>query len=395
MDGRTGPHRTPPEVPLSVVLSLSGAPPSRVAVGSSPLAELTAALHAYTEAEHHPRAIHWARGLETHGTDPDPDPDLTPAPAPAVSAFDPVLRRRVRDWAPLWSSYRARYLLPLGAVGDRPLGAEVEDIARLPLPLFAELTAYAIRGGNSGMPLDRVLEERAQREGLLEAAERRSTARSELARRLLHAPESLRTDLLDLLDRAARALEPDLARAARAISGRLPGLRRAVEHDGPGRALAALDPAASYRDGPPRVVFDKFHHGIVNVATTPVLVVPSVFGGPHLLVKHEPGFAAVVQYPLLPESDDQPGYATVHRRLEVLRDPGRQRIARAIAREPLTPSELATRSGMSLPQVSRHLARLREAGLVTVERDGRRAYYQLHLERVRRLGDDLLTALFH
>ncbi|WP_226966933.1 ArsR/SmtB family transcription factor [Streptomyces phaeolivaceus] len=85
----------------------------------------------------------------------------------------------------------------------------------------------------------------------------------------------------------------------------------------------------------------------------------------------------------------------MHRRLEVLRDPGRQRIARAIAREPLTPSELATRSGMSLPQVSRHLARLREAGLVTVERDGRRAYYQLHLERVRRLGDDLLTALFH
>ncbi|WP_236068146.1 DUF5937 family protein, partial [Streptomyces brasiliscabiei] len=61
------------EVSMSVVLSLAGAPPSRVAVGSSPLAELTAALHAYTEAEHHPRAIHWARGLETHGTAPDPD----------------------------------------------------------------------------------------------------------------------------------------------------------------------------------------------------------------------------------------------------------------------------------------------------------------------------------
>ncbi|WP_060883921.1 hypothetical protein [Streptomyces caniscabiei] len=90
----------------------------------------------------------------------------------------------------------------------------------------------------------------------MEAAERRSTARSELARRLPHAPESLRTDLLE---RAARALEPDLARAARAIPGQLPGLRRTVEHDGPGRALAALDPAASYRNGPPRVVFDKFH----------------------------------------------------------------------------------------------------------------------------------------
>nr|WP_246594174.1 ArsR family transcriptional regulator [Streptomyces auratus] len=35
-----------------------------------------------------------------------------------------------------------------------------------------------------------------------------------------------------------------------------------------------------------------------------------------------------------------------------------------MAREPLTPSDLAARSGMTLPQVSRHLARLRQAGLV-------------------------------
>lgn len=50
---------------------------------------------------------------------------------------------------------------------------------------------------------------------------------------------------------------------------------------------------------------------------------------------------------------------------------------------------------MTLPQVSRHLARPREAGHVTVERDGRRAYYQLHLDRLRSIGEDLLTALFH
>ncbi|GGX43229.1 hypothetical protein GCM10010321_69670 [Streptomyces chartreusis] len=380
-----------PEVAMSVVLSLAGASPSCVSAGASPLAELGAALHAYTEAEHHPRALRWVRGLDADG----PDGDGSTRDGASTSTLTPRLRRRIRDWAPLWASYRARYLFPLSASGDRPLDAELTDLAELPLPLFVELTGYAIRGGNSGAPLDRVLDDREQREGLLTAAEQRSTARAELARRLLAAPEPLRADLLDLLAQAARALEPDLARAARMIAGQLPRLRDSLEHCGPGRTLADLDSTASYRDEPPRVVFDKFHHGIVNVATTPVLVVPSAFGRPHLLVKHEPGLAAVVHYPLVPDGDDQPGYAVVHRRLEAMRDPGRQRIARAIAREPLTPSALADRSGMTLPQVSRHLARLREAGLVTVERDGRRAYYQLHLERVRSIGEDLLTALFH
>lgn len=375
---------------MSVVLSLAGARPSCVSVGASPLAELTAALHAYTEAEHHPGVLRWVRRLDTGpaGEGPGREPGR-------VSALTPELRRLIRDWAPLWASYRARYLLPMSATADRSLEAELTDIGDLPLPRFAELTAYAIRGGNSGSPLDHVLDEAAQRESLLSAAELRSTARAELARRLLGAPEALRADLLGLLSRAAAALEPDLTRAARTIAAHLPQLRASLDRGGLGTALAGLDPTASYREEPPRVVFDKFHHGIVNVATTPVLVVPSVFGRPHLLVKHEPGFAAVVQYPLLPEGEDPPAYAVVNQRLDVLRDPGRQRIARAVAREPLTPSELALRTGMTLPQVSRHLARLRAAGLVVVERDGRHAYYQLNLEPVRRIGEDLLSALFH
>lgn len=376
---------------MSVVLSLAGTAPAHVTAGRSPLAELTAALHACTETEHHHWALGWARGPQA-----DTDRGATPVPATATgSTLGPEIRRDIREWAPLWASYRARYLLPLSPAADRSLAEEIADIERLPLPLFTELTGYAVRGGNSGAPLNRLLEDPGQRAGLLASAERRSTARAELADRLLDDPDGLRTDLLDLLVRAARALEADLARAERAINEQLPLLRKKIQREGPGRALAGLDPSASYRDAPPRVVFDKFHHGVVNVATTPVLVVPSVFGRPHLLVKHEPGLAAVVQYPLLAEGDDQVGHTVVNRRLEVLCDAGRQRIIRAIAREPLTPSELADRGGMSLPQVSRHLARLREAGLVTVERDGRRAYYQLDLERVRRLGEDLLTVMFH
>src|SRR5215210_5739610 len=222
------------EVAMSVVLSLAGAGPAHVLAGASQLAELTAALHAYTEAEHHPWAMRWARGLEA-----DTGPGDTAAQSTAsASTLNPKLRRRIREWAPLWASYRARYLLPLSATGDRTLAEELADIESLPLPLFAELTGYAIRGGNSGAPLNRVLRDAGQRAGLLAATERRSTARAELARRLLDAPDALRADLLDLLTGAALALEPDLTRAERAIAAQLPRLRMSIEHDGPGRTLA-------------------------------------------------------------------------------------------------------------------------------------------------------------
>ncbi|MBP2324980.1 DNA-binding transcriptional ArsR family regulator [Kibdelosporangium banguiense] len=359
---------------MSVVLLLAGATSASFAVGESPLAELTAALHAYTEPEHHPGAWRWARGLD--------------------ESLDSELRRRIRAWSPLWASYRARYLVPLHAAGDRTLTQELADIEALPQARFAELTGYAIRGGNTGEPLDLVLTDPAQQKGLRATAELRSTTRAELADRLLTSPTALRTDLIELLNSAADALASDLAKARRLIKSRLPALRRALSADGPAQALTGLDASAAYLPDPPRVVFDKFHHGIVPVATTRCLITPSVFGRPHLLVKHEQGFPAVIQFPLLPEGSEQPGHSTVHLRLEVLRDPQRQRIARAIAREPLTPTELARRSGMTVPQVSRHLARLRDAGLVTVDHVGRRAYYQLNLEPVRRIGEDLLTALF-
>jgi DNA-binding transcriptional ArsR family regulator len=49
---------------------------------------------------------------------------------------------------------------------------------------------------------------------------------------------------------------------------------------------------------------------------------------------------------------------------------------------------------MSAPQVSRHLRRLREAGLVHTHRRGSVVYYQLDTAAVERLGPDLLSVLY-
>src|SRR5688572_33036737 len=117
---------------MAVTVIVENLPPAAVRVGLSPLAELTARLHAHTELEHH--------------TQIRPDDE----------AADPELVQQMHRWSPLWAAYQARFLLPGKPVLGRPLAGELDDIARLPLPLFAEPAAYAIRSGNSGPPLDRL-----------------------------------------------------------------------------------------------------------------------------------------------------------------------------------------------------------------------------------------------
>jgi len=83
----------------------------------------------------------------------------------------------------------------------RPLADELADIAGLPLALFVEHAAYAIRGGNSGPPLDRLLDDAGQPQQLRRAARLRSTSRRELTEQLLDAPTEFRAHLLDFLAR--------------------------------------------------------------------------------------------------------------------------------------------------------------------------------------------------
>jgi DNA-binding transcriptional ArsR family regulator len=64
--------------------------------------------------------------------------------------------------------------------------------------------------------------------------------------------------------------------------------------------------------------------------------------------------------------------------LRELADPVRLRVIDRLGhRGPTTVSRLAAELGLSLPQLSNHLRRLREARLVTVERAGRQAVYSL------------------
>ena len=62
--------------------------------------------------------------------------------------------------------------------------------------------------------------------------------------------------------------------------------------------------------------------------------------------------------------------------LRVVSEPRRQQILQLIWDQERSAGEIAAAVPVSFSAVSQHLARLREAGLVSVRRDGRHRYYR-------------------
>ncbi len=81
----------------------------------------------------------------------------------------------------------------------------------------------------------------------------------------------------------------------------------------------------------------------------------------------------------------------VANRLRLLADPTRLRIVCALAQGESNPSCLAELSGIGVPAVSQHLAKLRLAGVCRPRRDGQRVWYELIDDSVRDLVNRLLA----
>jgi DNA-binding transcriptional ArsR family regulator len=61
-----------------------------------------------------------------------------------------------------------------------------------------------------------------------------------------------------------------------------------------------------------------------------------------------------------------------------LADGTRRDILRMLAARPMTSGDIASRYASSWPTISRHLAILRDAGLVSTQREGQEIYYELN-----------------
>src|SRR6266542_3414196 len=76
-------------------------------------------------------------------------------------------------------------------------------------------------------------------------------------------------------------------------------------------------------------------------------------------------------------------------------DPSRLAILEALREGPHTVGEIVAATGLSQPNVSNHLACLRDCGLVTSRPAGRYAFYQLshpRIDRLLRLADEILAS---
>jgi DNA-binding transcriptional ArsR family regulator len=334
-----------------------------------------ASLHVLTEQDHHPQQRRWVQTVNA-------------APPPSLA---PSLRR----FAPLWSRYRCRLMLPLAPPLDRTLADELGILEDLDLHVFAEHIASAIVGVQYLGGLEDVLTDSDQQDRVLRKARRVSCLREELAERLFADAEGLRSNLLEALAECGSSFFEDYWEHAqfrlREASDRL--VRRLAEEP-LAAVFMSLGPASRFERSPTRVIYDKLQHSVVNLAARHCFVVPSLQSFPHVLVKVERRWPVVVHTPVAPTEDAQaPSLAAVKSRLSILTDSQRLALCRHLAYEDITTSELARRTGMSASQVSRHIGRLRGAGLITSSRDGRLVYHRLATDVVIRLGVDLMGAL--
>ncbi|WP_035841208.1 DUF5937 family protein [Kitasatospora azatica] len=364
---------------MSLTIDVTGLPDERLLFAPSPLAELVAVLHLLAEPGHHPTRHSWATAT--------------------AGALKPELADRLDEADFLWRHSRADFLLP--ARPGATFAEELDAVDRLDDERYVAAALITTCGSArlSYRPAASPLTDGPARERARELALARGPRQAAFTERLLADPPAVRALVRRLLEDCEQAffaetwrqIVPTLAADARQKADLL------ARH-GAGQALAAISSAVTLEldgSGGRRIVVDKLQDNAVSATRAGgATFIPTVFGRPHLVVVHARGWRPVVQYPVAEAGLAEPvSLALIQQRLEALAHPVRLRLARTIARGPSTTGELAAAWNLTAPEVSRHLAVLRKAGLLTTRRRGRYVLYALDLSTSARLGADLVEAV--
>ncbi|MFB7409330.1 MULTISPECIES: DUF5937 family protein [unclassified Streptomyces] len=358
-----------------MTIDITGLPRERIVFCPSPLAELGAALHALAEPAHHARLHAWT--------------------ATTAAALKPELADRLHEADFMWRSTRSDFLLP--AQPRATLAEELDDLDRMDDEKFVgsalEISCASRYSHGAPSPL---VDERMRRRAL-ELAAARGPRQSAFVERMLADPPGTRAWIRRLMEDCDEAFFADTWRRVRVqLSAdarhktelmRRKGLAEAVA-DASSAMVLEEDEAGS------RIVVDKLVQGRTHAEGTGVTFLPTAFGWPHLFALHAPGWQPVIQYPV-PARDLGGGAPvdTVKLRMEAVAHPMRMRLSRSLARGAYSTSELADTYGISAPEVSRHLAVMKKAGLITTQRRGRYVLHQLDVAVVARLGSDFLESV--
>jgi DNA-binding transcriptional ArsR family regulator len=359
---------------MTLRIDITGLPAERLRFAASPLAELTAMLHVLAEPAHHPRLAVWAGDV--------------------WAGLPPELAERLREAEFLWRSSRAEFLVP-----GRPrqtLAEELDDVDRIDDETYVTAALTTTCGNNRVLfAAPSPLADATARERALELAQARGAVQEAFAEQLLADPAAVRARVRHTLEQCAEAFfDAAWTGAAVQLATDLRLKNDLLRRQGIGAALASVSGAVTLAPDGGSVVVDKLQDNATAAHGTGITFIPSVFGRPHLVAIHAPGWQPVVQYPVAEASPSEPAsLEAVSLRLKALAHPVRLRLLRTLARGPHTTVELAHAWELSAPEASRHLAALRRAGLLTTRRHGRYVHYTLNLPAVTTLGTDVLAAV--
>lgn len=359
---------------MTLRIDITGPPAERLRFAASPLAELTAMLHVLAEPGHHPQLAGWAGGV--------------------WAGLRPELAERLREAEFLWRSSRADFLVP--ARPRQTLAEELDEVDRIDDETYVTAALITTCGSNRvHFTAPSPLADAAARERALDLAQARGALQEAFAERLLADPAVVRARVRYTLEQCAEAFfDPAWTGVAAQLATDLRLKNDLLKRQGIGAALASVSGAVTLAPDGDCIVVDKLQDSATTAHGTGVTLIPSVFGRPHLVAVHAPGWRPVVQYPVAEASPSEPvSLETVTLRLEALAHPVRLRLLRTLARGPHTTGELAHAWELSPPEVSRHLAVLRRAGLLTSQRHGRYVHYTANLTDLTALGPDLLAAV--
>ncbi|MFF8409953.1 DUF5937 family protein [Streptomyces omiyaensis] len=361
---------------MSVTIDITGVPPERIVFCPSPLAELGNAVHVLAEPGHHPAHHAWATATAT--------------------ALEPGLADRLLEADFMWRSTRADFLLP--ARPRETLAEELDDLDRIDDERFVGAAleiSCSPRYARGDIPSPLVDERSARR--ALDLAAARGPRQAAFAERMLASPTATRAWIRRLLEDCDEAFFADAWRRIRVqLAADARHKTELMRHKGLADALADASAALSLEeDGhSARIVVDKLMEARADARDGALTLVPSAFGRPHLMALYSPGWQPVIMYPAASrEVGGLESVETVGLRLDALAHPVRMRLCRSLARGPYSTSELADTHGITAPEVSRHLAVLRKAGLLSTRRRGRYVLHQLDFSVVSRLGSDFLESV--
>lgn len=362
-------------------IDIKGLTPERIVFATSPLAELGLALHALSEPGHHPGMHGWATAT--------------------ASALEPDLADRLHEADFLWRHTFSDVFMAFAGIRDgsgRPGASLAEDLDVLDrmdderyVAAALEFTCTSLYGLGAPSPLGNA----TMRARALEMAAARGPRQVEFTQQLLTDPATVRRWVRRLFEDCDQAFFADTWQRVRVqLVADARHKTDLLRRKGLGEALAAVSPALTLDEAGTLISADKLSDGRTSAVGPGLTLIPSAFGWPHLNLLHAPGWRPVIHYPVhQPELPSAASLELLQLRMEALAHPMRMRLCRHLARSAHTTGELADTHGITAPEVSRHLAALKKAGLVLTRRRGRYVLHQLDLTTVARLGSDFLEGI--